>query len=140
MVLGLMLLMCVVGLAACGDDDDDEDNLAPDSVAGKTYQVTVTSGTGVFSSTGTATLAFASDGTYTITGDGVNVGNDTGTYTYARTDADNATIVLTSTGNVPGVQLNYVFVFTSETAGTFSGTITTPPSAAGTQTGTFSAV
>lgn len=129
--LCLMLLGIGLFLISCGDDDDED--LAPGSIQGKTYQMIVTSGTAPLASTGTATAAFAADGTYTVTGD-ANIANDQGTYTYNKTADDSGEVTMTST-QIAGIQITYVFTFTQEESGNFVGTLVS--NSAITQQGTF---
>ncbi|GAK58702.1 hypothetical protein U27_05677 [Candidatus Vecturithrix granuli] len=129
--LCLMLLGIGLLLVSCGDDDDKD--LAPGSVQGKTYQMIVTSGTLPLARSGTANVTFAADGTYTVTGI-VTIGNDQGTYTYNKTTDDSGELTLTST-QIAGLQITYAFVFTQEKAGNFTGTLVSDPAI--TQQGTF---
>lgn len=130
--LCLMLLGIGLLLVSCGDDDDDDD-LAPGSFQGKTYQMIVTSGTLPLARSGTANITFAADGTYTVTGV-VTIGNDQGTYTYNKTTDDSGEFTLNST--LTGwLQVTYVFTFTQEKAGNFTGTLVSDPAV--TQQGTF---
>jgi len=115
---------------ACSSNNGDED-WAPDSVAGKSYQVTVSSGTGLFATTGVATLTFNTDGTYTTTGD-QNISQDNGAYTYTKVSSDTGEFTLNSVV-FPGFQATYVFTYTREKAGNFTASL---PSG-DTQTGTF---
>ena len=126
MVLGIGLL-----LVSCGDDDDND--LAPGSVQGKTYQMIVTSGTAPLARTGIATVVLAADGTYTVTGD-ANIANDQGAYTYNKTTDDSGELTMTST-QIAGIQITYVFTFTQEKSGNFTGTLVSNPAI--TQQGTF---
>lgn len=64
--------------------------LAPSSIAGKSYKTIVTSGVPPFAEAGSATVTFSSDGTYSTIGDGVNVSNDSGTFTYTVLKSNNA--------------------------------------------------
>ena len=130
--LCLMLLGIGLLLVSCGDDDDDND-LAPGSVQGKTYRMIVTSGTLPLARSGTAAITFAADGTYAVTGE-VTIGNDQGTYTYNKATDDSGELTLTST-LIDWLQITYVFVFTQEGAGNFTGTLVSDPAV--TQQGTF---
>jgi len=133
-LLSMVLALMLVSGLACGGSDNDDDDLAPDSMGGITYQVTVTSGTEPFFATsGTATLAFNADGTYATTGDGVNTGDDNGTYTQTKLSSDSVEVVLNS-ATIPEFQAaTYIFTYTSDNAGAFTATL---PSG-DTQSGTF---
>ena len=129
-LLSVFLVVIMLSGLACSSDNGDDD-LAPGSVAGKSYQVTVSSGTGLFATTGVATLIFNADGTYTTTGD-QNIAQDNGTYTYTKVSSDTSEITLNS-AVVPGFQATYVFTYTNEREGNFTASL---PSG-DTQTGTF---
>ena len=134
-LLSMVLALMLVSGLACGGGDNDDDDLAPDSMGGITYQVTITSGTGsVFATSGTATLAFNADGTYTITGDGgTNTDDSNGTYTQTKLSSDSVEVVLNS-ATIPEFQAaTYIFTYTSDNAGAFTATL---PSG-DTQSGTF---
>jgi hypothetical protein len=80
-VLTVILLAC---LAACGSNGQSND-FAPATLTGQSYRLTINASSGLpFASTGTAIIAFA-ETTYTITGDGVNIIDSDGTYTYRKT-------------------------------------------------------
>ena len=130
--LCLMLLGVGLLLVSCGDDDDND--LAPDSIQGKTYQMIVTSGTFPLASSGTAAIVFAADGTYTVTDASAKIGYDEGTYTYQKLTDDSGELTITSTLN-EWLQLKYTFTFTQEKAGNFSGALVSDPTI--TQQGTF---
>lgn len=69
------------------DGDDSTTGLAPASIKGKSYEMTVTDGAGFFADSGIFTIRFSSYyssyGTYRITGDAINVADSYGTYTYS---------------------------------------------------------
>ncbi len=135
-------LVSMMYLTACDDDDDDKggssnsSNIAPVGFGGRTASVAVNDGSTPFSNTGTYTLVTDgasgdTSGSYTITGDGANIGDSTGTYTYNRTGTNTATLVLedSSLGTVTS-ELTF-------DAGN-SGSLVTSDSTGGFQTGTFS--
>lgn len=135
-LLGLMLVVMMLSGLACGgggDDDNDNDNdLAPDSVAGRSYQVTVNTGTGLFAATGTATLAFNADGTYTTSGADTNILEDNGTYTETKLSADTVQIVLNSAVVAEFQGATYIFTYTGDQVGSFTASLN-----GDTQAGTF---
>lgn len=131
--LWILLLGMGMLLVSCGDDDDDDNDLAPANIHGKTYQMIVTSGASPLANTGTATVAFAADGTYTVTGDG-NIANDQGTYTYTKVTDDSGEVTLTST-QLADFYVRYTFTFTQEKSGNFTGAMVNDPAI--TQAGTF---
>jgi hypothetical protein len=79
----------VFSLSGCGggsSNTQENSNIeAPTSIKGKAFRHTVHSGTGGFATSGeyVATMS-ASTNTYVIVGDGVNVSNSIGTYTYSK--------------------------------------------------------
>ena len=130
----LSLLIFVFSLAACGGSGGGGSSAvtAPSSVAGKVYGATVTSGAGFFARTGTFTVNFsATQDTYFVTGDGVNVADSAGTYTYsANGNVGTVSIFDSISGNG-----SYVLTFTSTTSGTFLATAASDP--ASNQSGLF---
>jgi len=67
----------------------------PASLAGKQVQCVVNDGTSPFASTGSATfVAAASGNAYSIVGDGLWVGNSSGTYTYSLINTTTGKILL----------------------------------------------
>lgn len=106
------LLLCMLSLASvalftgCDDDDDNGNgrggggggggnndvNLAPASLAGRTMNVIVFTGTAPFGTNGTYNIRFDDETTHTLLDEsGTKV--NTGTYTYAQGSNDDATIV-----------------------------------------------
>ena len=121
----------------CGIEDliDDlrselnsDTDFAPTSLAGKTFQGTVNSGTGGLLNTGSFTITFTGTSFSLVD----SAGNDSGTYTYTKTGANLATAVLNS---VDGDSTTATITFPSPTSGSYSAVKTT--GAPGTQTGTF---
>lgn len=127
---GLVMLL----LSGC-DSDSDPSNLAPESISGKTYSITISAGTGGFSSTGTTTIAVSdTDDTYEITGDGVNTGNSSGTFEYAAV-GNSAAITVQDSGFGEGT---FSLAFTGVGTGTYSATIVADPDSS--QSGVFTEV
>ena len=102
-VLTYMLALASLALfTACEDDDDDggsrggggggDTNEAPATLAGRTMNVVIVSGTPPFDTSGTYNIVFDSDTTHTIQ-DETGTDVDTGTYTYTRGANDDAVIV-----------------------------------------------
>jgi hypothetical protein len=128
--IAVLLLVLVFTVASCSHDDE---GLAPDSVAGQTYQLTATTVAGIYQA-GTLTVAFVGNG-YAITlQSGVPL--DTGTYTYQKssTDADSATITLNSIG---GVVTTCNVTYQNATSGTFNLSTARNTLVVGTAQGTF---
>ena len=86
------------------------DEFALNAIAGLTLAATVTSATGGLPAAGTFQIDFAIDGTYTLTGDGVNTPNSTGTFTYLRTGKNTGRIDLVDN---PGGAQFILLTFTS---------------------------
>lgn len=122
--LGLTLLSC-------------SNSLAPDSIGGKKYQVVITGGSGEMTNTGNATIMFSKDGSYVITGDGVNTDDDIGTYTYNITGENTGAITLSSR-IITGYQESNIFEFAKKNSGTYTAkTLTGDP---GNQAGNFNKI
>ncbi|HEY0456493.1 MAG TPA: Calx-beta domain-containing protein, partial [Verrucomicrobiae bacterium] len=104
--------------------DNHAFGFALDSVAGWTAVNHITSGSGVFSPSGTGNIIFFPDGSYSDGGGG-------GTYWYVKTGANTASVLLFS--NV-GFTISMQVTYTGPTTGAFSSIAIGDP---GTQTGTF---
>ncbi len=109
---------------------------APGILDGKTYQVTVESGSGKFPKTGTFTVVFlSSQPWYTSKGDGVNIGDTWGMYSYSSSGASGTIKVTDSAGG----DITYSVTFDTAISGTWTRA-TTETATAGvnsTQSGTF---
>ena len=139
-------LASVMFLTACDDDDDNGGNgggggggnngqVAPAGFGARTMAVAVNDGSAPFSNFGTYTLttdgaAGDTSGNYIITGDGENIGDSSGTYTYSVTGTNTATLFMTdsSLGDVTAELL-----FDAEN----SGSVVSTDASGGFQTGTF---
>ena len=103
----------------------------PTSIVGETARMTITSGAGFFATTGTFTVNIsATQNIYTVTGDGVNVADSAGTYTYS---ANNNIGVVSIVDSVLGAGA-FTLTFTT-TSSTFTATVVSDP--ASNQAGTF---
>ena len=130
--LVLFALILIQGCSSGGDDSSTPAVTAPTSIAGDTVRMTITSGVGVFATTGTFTVSLsANQNIYTVTGDGVNVADSAGTYTYS---ANNNIGVVSIVDSVVGAGA-FTLTFTSTTSGTFVATAVSDP--ASNQAGTF---
>jgi hypothetical protein len=115
-----IFLVVIFSATGCGDDSINNSSNssapAPSSLAGKSYRLTINTGTGGFATTGTSTVAFSNtEDTYKVLGDGVNSFNSSGAYTYTANG---------SQGNVAVVDsaiLNgsFILTYTSSTTGTY---------------------
>ncbi len=129
--IGLLLLV----LSGCDSSDSSPSNLAPESIAGKTYSIAISAGAGVFASAGTVNIAVSeTEGTYELTGDGINSGNSTGTFEYAAVGNSAAISVQDSVFG----EGTFSLAFTDVNTGTYSATIVADP--ASSQSGVFTEV
>ena len=107
---------------------------APGTLAGKTYRITVESGSGVFASTGTFTVVFLSaQPIYTKQGDGVNSRDSWGMYIYSSSGDSGAVKVEDS--SAPNTISIYSFTFNTAIFGTYVATATADVNSS--QSGTF---
>ncbi len=129
----IIVLACIL-VASCGSSSGGGSSsvTAPNTVSGKVYRMTISTGAGFYATTGTYTVSFSAiQNTYTSTGDGVNVADSAGTYTYsANGNIGVASIVDSVIGNG-----SFAFTFTSVTGGTFLATAASDPGS--NQSGTF---
>jgi hypothetical protein len=106
--------------------------LAPASISGKTLKVTISSGSGGFATTGTADFVISNTtNQYTLNGDGVNVANSAGTFSYSSS-GNKGTLAVNDSAFGNG---NHYLTFTSTTSGTFTSNMDQNPFAS--QTGSF---
>ena len=129
--------MLIVLISACGGGGGSNGGgassvTAPTAIAGKVYRMTITSGSGFYATTGTYTVSFSStQNIYTVTGDGVNVVDSAGTYTYSASgNVGSVSIVDSLVGNG-----SFALTFTSATGGTFVATASSDPNSS--QSGSF---
>ena len=130
--LSMSLTSCSIGGSSSGDGEAAA-VLAPSTLAGKTYRVSVESGSGVFPSTGTFTIVFlSSQPWYTLQGDGVNTRGSWGTYSYRSSgasgtvdidDAYASKAVFSITFNT-AISGTYVVTSTADVDSWLSGTFT----------------
>jgi len=132
------LLFLAISLISCSSGTNVISNggaaavSAPGTLAGKTYRVTVESGSGVFASTGTFTVGFLSaQPIYTTQGDGVNTGDSFGFYTYSSSGASGTVKVEDSVVQ----NAIYSVTFNSAISGTYVVTATAGVNSR--QSGTF---
>jgi hypothetical protein len=121
-------------LVGCGSSDSTPapSVSAPASISGKTLKVTISSGSGGFATTGTADFVISNTtNQYTLNGDGVNVANSAGTFSYSSS-GNKGTLAVDDSAFGNG---NYYLTFTSTTSGTFTAYMEQNPSAS--QTGLF---
>lgn len=129
----LIALILIQGCSSGGDSSTPPPAVTPPtSIVGDTIKMTITSGAGLFATTGTYTVDIsATQSIYTVTGDGVNVANSAGTYTYS---VNNNTGIVSIVDSVLGAGA-FVLTFTTTTSGTFVATVVSDP--ASNQAGTF---
>ena len=121
----LTLLFLTMSLISCSSGTNVISNdgvaavSAPDTLTGKTYRVTVESGSGVFASTGTFTVGFLSDQPiYTTQWDGVKFRDSWGMYIYSSS-GDSGTVKVEDSSGKNSV---YSFTFSTATSGTYVAT------------------
>ena len=133
----LFLTMSLISCSIGSSDGGTAAVSAPSTLTGKTYLLTVESGSGVFTKTGTFAVVFSSSQpTYTTQGDGVNFGDSGGIYIYSSS-GDSGTVKITDSVDsrfsysltfYTAISGTYVATATaginSEQSGTFSGTFT----------------
>ena len=130
--LVLFALILIQGCSSGGGGSSTPAVTAPTSIVGDTINMTIISGAGFFATTGTYTVNIsATQNTYTVTGDGVNVADSAGIYTYS---ANNNIGVVSIVDSVVGTGA-FTLTFTSTTSGTFVATVVSDP--ASNQIGTF---
>jgi hypothetical protein len=133
----LWFVILVIGLGLSLLSCSGSESFAPKSIGGKKYQVVITGGSGEMTDTGNATISFAMNGSYVVTGDGVNTSNDLGTYTYNKTGKNTGAFTLNST-LLKGYQESNIFEFVDKKSGTYKAkTLTGDP---GDQAGNFNEI
>lgn len=131
------LFAVVFALVGCSSDGGGDTTptstvTAPTSVEGKVYVATITSGTGVYATTGKYTLSFSNtQPIYFAVGDGITVASSSGTYTYTASGNSGTANFVDSLLGVGTL----TFTFTTATSGTSLSTVASDPNS--TQTTTF---
>ena len=121
----LTLLFLTTSLISCSINDIGSSDggaapvSAPSTLSGKTYHGTVESGSGVFGTTGTFTIVFSSSQpTYTMQGDGVNIGDSGGIYIYSAS-GDSGTLKIFDSGVS---KVAFLLTFNTAISGTYVST------------------
>jgi hypothetical protein len=131
--LTMSLISCSTGGISSSDGEAAAVS-APDTLAGKTYRVTVESGSGMFATTGTYTVVFLSaQPIYTKQGDGVNTWDSFGFYSYSP-GGDSGTVKVEDS-LAPNTISIYSFTFNTAVSGAYVATTTTDVNSR--QSGTF---
>ncbi len=129
----LFLTMSLISCSIGSSDGGTAAVSAPSTLTGKTYLVTVESGSGVFTKTGTFTVVFSSSQpTYTTQGDGVNIGDSGGIYIYSSS-GDSGTVKIKDSVDS---RFSYSLTFYTAISGTYVATATAGVNSK--QSGTFS--
>ena len=128
LVVLCVALALLVGCGNSGGGGSGDPVDAPSSLAGRTIDVTINSGSGFFATTGTFRVSFGGSN-YAIQGDGVNVGNSIGFYSYAAVGAVGTAVFIDSLVG----DGNFAFTYTSSSRGTYSANA----AIGGFQSGTF---
>ena len=131
-----MLFVVIFSINGCSDDSSNNNSNssapAPNSIAGKSYRITINSGTGLFASSGTTMVAFSSTGdTYKALGDGANSFNSSGSFTYT-TDGNQGNVAIVDSALSNG---RFILTYTSSTTGNYQALAESNPNSA--QTGSF---
>jgi hypothetical protein len=127
----ILLSLVIVGCSS-SDSTPAPSVTAPTSISGQTIKGTITSGSGGFATTGTSDFVTSNTtNQYTLNGDGVNVANSAGTFSYSSS-GNKGTMAVDDSAFGKG---NYFLTFTSNTSGTFTANMEQNPSAS--QTGSF---
>ena len=136
-VRALFMVSVLAFISGCGGGGENNGDsaggvTAPGSLVGKVYRMTISSGSGIFARTGTYTVSFSStQDIYVVTGDGVNVADSAGNYTYSVSgNVGVVSIVDSAVGNG-----SYVLTYTSTIDGTFVATVASDSSSS--QSGSF---
>ena len=118
LTLTVSSISCSIGGTSSSDGEAAAVS-APSTLAGKTYRVTVESGSGEFVSTGTFTVEFLSDQPiYTTQWDGVKFRDSWGMYIYSSS-GDSGTVKVEDSSGKNSV---YSFTFSTATSGTYVAT------------------
>ena len=118
--LTMSLISCSIGGVSISDGGAAAVS-APGTLEGKTYRVTVESGSGVFATTGTFTVVFlSSQSIYTKQGDGVNTGDSWGMYIYSSSGASGTVKADDSNAS----EVVFLLTFNAATSGTLVATST----------------
>lgn len=121
--MSILMLIAAFFLVACGgsgsgSNDNNSSVKAPASLNGRIFNITIHSGTGFFASKGSYIIDFFeldSRQVYKITGDGTNVVETEGFYTYSVSD-NTGRISIEDSSLGQGV---IYYTFTSSTGGTY---------------------
>jgi hypothetical protein len=133
LLLTMSLISCSSGTHVSGNGEAAAVS-APATVAGRTYRITVETGSGMFAPTGTFTVTFlSSQPIYTKQGDGVTVGDSWGMYIYSAS-GDSGTLEIEDS-YAPDTILSYSFTFNTAISGTYVATVASDVNS--TQSGTF---
>ncbi len=134
-IKSLIIISFSLFIFACssgGSDSGSSSVSAPSDLTGKVYKMTISSGSGFFATQGTYTLIISNtQNIYTVQGDGVNVADSAGTYTYTATGNQGLTAIVDS---VLGSGA-FAFTFNTATSGSFQVTAASDPNSK--QSGTF---
>ena len=128
LVLLALLLVSVACGGGGGGDSAGGSQIAPSSLNYKVLNLNVSSGSGVFATSGTGLSYYFPNAIYVTEGDGFNTTSAAGTYTMSVVDDDTVSIARTIGGQAVSTTAN----FSSSTSGSYSSAY-----GSGAQTGTF---
>ena len=129
--IAVFLGIALIGCSSIDSNNIESDLVAPSSISGKTFELTISSGSG-FASSGTWTVAVSNtDNQYTTTWDAPNPGTSAGLFTYTA-NGNKGRIFFYDSGWGRG---HLYLIFTSPTSGTYTADSMSNSSA--NQSGTF---
>ncbi len=129
--IGMFLSIALIGCSSIDSNNIDSDVLAPSSISGKTFELTISSGSG-FASSGTWTVVVSNtENQYAATFDTANPATSAGLYTYSAS-GNKSTVSFYDSGWGRG---HLYLTFTSSTSGTY--TADAEASSSANQSGSF---
>jgi len=115
--IGMFLSIALIGCSSTDSNNIDSDVSAPSSISGKTVEFTISSGSGVFASSGTwAEVISNTENQYVDTGDTVNTVNSVGLFRYSANGNKGTVYFFDSAAGNGHLYLTY----TSSTSGTYT--------------------
>ena len=114
--IAVLLGISLIGCSSIDSNNIDSDVSAPSSISGKTFEFTISSGSG-FASSGTWTVVVSNtDNEYATTSDAPNPGTSAGLFSYTA-NGNKATVSFFDSGWGRG---HLYLIFTSPTSGTYT--------------------
>ena len=115
--ISMGLVFSLTGCGGSGGSNSGASNIdAPTSIKGMSFRHSISSGAGGFAVTGQYVATMSSNSnTYVIAGDGNNVVNSTGTYTYSK----NNNIGLVNANDSVLSEIKCTYTFSTTTSGSY---------------------